>query len=71
MTRPRAAFAALLALAACAALLLTAGAEAKKKQNKKNRCQVGRPFRASKEGCLLVFWAAENLCQRQRAPDGK
>src|ERR1044071_2441847 len=37
MTRPRAAFAALLALAACAALLLTAGAEAKKKQNKKNQ----------------------------------
>jgi len=36
MTRPRAAFAALLALAACAALLLTAGAEAKKQKNKKN-----------------------------------
>jgi hypothetical protein len=37
MPRPRAAFAAILALAACAALLLTAGAEAKKKQNKKNQ----------------------------------
>src|SRR5918998_4584344 len=37
MPRPRAAFAAFLALAACAALLLTAGAEAKKKQNKKNQ----------------------------------
>src|SRR5215211_2357729 len=35
MLRPRAAFAALLALAACAALLLTAGAEAKKQKNKK------------------------------------
>lgn len=37
MLRPRAAFAAILALAACAALLLTTGAEAKKKQNKKNQ----------------------------------
>src|SRR5918998_883527 len=33
MPRPRAAFAAFLALAACAALLLTAGAEAKKQKN--------------------------------------
>jgi hypothetical protein len=38
MPRPRAAFAAFLALAACAALLLgVTGAEAKKKQNKKNQ----------------------------------
>ena len=37
MPRPRAAFAAFLALAACAALLLAAGVEAKKKQNKKNQ----------------------------------
>src|SRR5215207_10069501 len=37
MPRPRAAFAAFLALAACAALLLTAGAEAKKQKNKKNQ----------------------------------
>jgi len=37
MLRPRAAFAALLALAACAALLLTTGAEAKKQKNKKNQ----------------------------------
>ena len=35
--RLRAAFAACVALAACAALLLATGAEAKKKQNKKNR----------------------------------
>ena len=37
MLRPRAAFAAFLALAACAALLLTTGAEAKKQKNKKNQ----------------------------------
>src|SRR5215207_9025536 len=37
MPRPRAALAAVLALAACAALLLTTGAEAKKKQNKKHQ----------------------------------
>lgn len=37
MLRPRAVFAAILALTACAALLLTTGAEAKKKQNKKNQ----------------------------------
>ncbi|HEX8149299.1 MAG TPA: PEGA domain-containing protein [Pyrinomonadaceae bacterium] len=37
MPRPRAAFAAFLALAACAALLLTAGAEAKKQKDKKNQ----------------------------------
>jgi hypothetical protein len=37
MPRPRTAFAAFLALAACAALLLTAGAEAKKQKNKKNQ----------------------------------
>src|ERR1044071_4222965 len=42
MQRPRAAFAALLALAACAALLLTAGAEAKKQKNKKNQPTTGR-----------------------------
>lgn len=37
MLRPRAAFAAILALVACAALLLTTGAEAKKQKNKKNQ----------------------------------
>src|SRR5215208_849182 len=37
MLRPRAAFAAFLALAACAALLLTAGVEAKKQKDKKNQ----------------------------------
>src|SRR5829696_7388780 len=37
MPRPRAAFAAFLALAACAALLLTTGAEAKKQKNRKNQ----------------------------------
>ena len=36
MPRPRAAFAAVLVLAACAALLLTTGAEARKQKNKKN-----------------------------------
>ena len=42
MMRPRAAFAAILALAACAALLLPAGAEAKKQKNKKNQPTTGR-----------------------------
>jgi len=37
MPRPRAAFAAILALAACAALLLATGAEAKKQKDKKNQ----------------------------------
>lgn len=42
MPRPRAAFAAFLALAACAALLLTAGAEAKKQKNKSKQPTTGR-----------------------------
>ena len=37
MLRPRAAFATFMALAACAALLLTTGTEAKKQKNKKNQ----------------------------------
>src|SRR5215204_7176550 len=36
MLRPRAVLAAFVALVACAALLMTAGAEAKKQKNKKN-----------------------------------
>jgi hypothetical protein len=42
MPRPRAAFAAFLALAACAALILTAGAEAKKQKNKTKQPTTGR-----------------------------
>jgi hypothetical protein len=42
MPRPRAAFAAILALAACAALLLTAGAAAKQKNKKNQQPTTGR-----------------------------
>src|SRR5215218_11407558 len=42
MTRPRATFTAVLALAACAALLLTVGAAAKQKNKKSQQPTTGR-----------------------------